>query len=451
MRRGLLPGLTLILLSTGCIDVPGRPTVTMDAADGSSSDARPDHHPDARTTAADPCAACDDDALCVAGRCADCDPATHQGCAADGPTPTCDPESLSCVGCAADADCRGRHCLPGGRCAECDPADHRGCGLPERPICDVDGTCRACAADAECVAAGRAPICDIEAGVCRICLDGIGRGCDPTGGAPICEAERCRACAGAECGPGLDCRDGRCEGCNPIDNSGCDPDGDAPICVNGDCEACQLDGQCLDPARGFCVDGRCRACDPATHAGCDPAGGLPLCDAGACVGCGAGVGCADRDPARPLCLSDGRCGICDPADDAACAADEAGPICDDAALICRACRDDADCAPGFCDPAAGGRCVPCVQGTITGCDLASDAPICGLDWLCRACDGHDECAESRRGTRCRRGGTCGCDRDDHCAESSRGRHCHGNLCLCHDDDDCPPGRTCNDAERCVLP
>ena len=60
--------------------------------------------------------------VCVAGQCEQCDPETNRGCS--GETPTCDRDTLTCIGCEPDS-CNGV-CVAG-VCRTCDPATNQGC------------------------------------------------------------------------------------------------------------------------------------------------------------------------------------------------------------------------------------------------------------------------------------------------------------------------------------
>ncbi len=451
-----------VLFLAGCIDVPPPVQLPDGAMSGvdSAVDSGPSDDQGARVDRdayddraadglppPDPCAVCPAETFCIDGTCAACEPGTHRGCATDGVRPVCDPETRTCTGCA-DGDCGGGHCLPDGRCVECDPGAG-GCGDPSRPICTASGVCAGCSADAECFAAGRPPICDLDTGVCRLCLEGSHRGCDPTGQLPICDGGQCRACDGAaECGGERLCVDGACVGCNTADNGGCDPTGPEPICVGGVCVPCAGNNQCTDPQRGKCVDGRCRECQPVNHSGCDSAGDRPLCLDGDCVACGdVGGACADRDPTRPICRPDGRCGACDPTTGVGCDHASDTPVCDAVTLTCVGCRRRADCQPDYCDMNTG-RCGPCVPDTSIGCEARSETPICQAG-ACVACRADADCVDNPGGPICNRDGYCGCDDDDECGGVPGSLHCHGaGDCGCHRDDQCIEGFRCADDGYC---
>lgn len=196
--------------------------------------------------------------FCVNGVCLACQPGTLNGCDGNladdcdaGGTCTCGAgpacpagefcQGGSCVDCRNDADCPGAgggaFCVAGA-CVACDPGTHNGCDeAGPAPICDVNGVCRACAAEPidECDArAGVRDVC-LDDGTCQACEPGTHRGCDPAVG-PICEdgpgGAACRPCADTgECLDGLACVDGACVRCGPEpEGPGC---GERRICRAG--------------------------------------------------------------------------------------------------------------------------------------------------------------------------------------------------------------------------
>ncbi len=141
------------------------------------------------------CVECDanDASACAGGvcdtttnTCVECAGATE--CADTPTTPIC--TGGSCVACSADAQCNaitaGDVCVTmgprTGACGDCDPTDSACTGMT--PICDPATTmCEACGSGAECVArGGNTPICDGD-GSCRACTAG-----DCVGTTPICNA-----------------------------------------------------------------------------------------------------------------------------------------------------------------------------------------------------------------------------------------------------------------------
>lgn len=176
--------------------------------------------------------------------------------------------------CPVGSVCEDGGCRPADRCE-----DGAACLDPRAPHC-VDGTCVACAANAQC---GAWEICDD--GRC-VPIAACGKDADCAGGF-VCEQGGCVACrADADCPRGV-CREG--------------------TCVNA--AACVRDAQC---ASGVCAGGRCVAC--GTDADC-PVG--YLCEAESCVAgpaCGPGLAC----PPGEVCDE----GTCTPV---ACEDDDAEP------------------------------------------------------------------------------------------------------------------------------
>ena len=417
---------------------------------------------------------------CVDGTCVGCDPLTDAGCLRDSTAPICD-VSLICRRCQNDADCAGNpsgtQCIASGACTQCDPDAQTGCDVvgSALPFCANNGTCRACANDAECISApGNRDQCVTSR--CELCDPTGHAGCVASSNTPICAgaegARVCRACANdGECvgNPnGGQCVAGACKPCDTVGNAGCDANGDEPICnaLTLTCVACTLDGQCAGNANGTqCVSGACERCDPAdtTNAGgciensatpiCNPStkvcvacannaqcdlrdGTLNVCVAPRCqlcnadtdLGCGgttpvcnngtACIGCRNAADCGPgvQCLPDGSCAGCNPNNNAGCNRDN--PICDDANRACRPCRDDSECPGGFCFE---GRCEACDPEGHTGCPA---------DQLC--CQGGAAapyaCAGTSPATQCAGCGVaCDADNDPATAGSNA---CIGRTCRC---------------------
>ena len=301
------------------------------------------------------------------GQVDNCDSVTHSPCDEQSNVPICDPAETACRACRADAECVARpgsnqECVDG-RCRACDPADHARCDEgAELPICDVGSTtCRACAEDAECQSRpGDLNECVVGVG-CRACDPDDHAGCDEVGATPICDGDSfdCRACG----------------------------------VVNGDTECASRPGD-----RNECVAGECQVCDVDDHAGCTEDGATPICDAGTntCRRCTLDAECVDRPGKRNACSATGTCETCEPIVHDGCAEDSATPICDADTLICRGCLEHAECAgrPGDLEYCDDGECVLCEVGTNNGC--AGVTPYCDRRVLsneayCRGCGNSDEC------------------------------------------------------------
>lgn len=309
--------------------------------------------------------------------------------------------------CGGGSVCTG---APDHRCVECTNADLTRCDPGQ--LCDPSGTCRDCAGDTDCTAAGQPPWC--VGGRCVGCRDG--GDCVRTG-------------------DGAACVDGVCIGC--LSDADCTADG-RPVCdPSGTCVACRRSGEC--PVGERCFDGTCRGCLGDTE--CPP---FLFCD-GATGRCSARMCRFDSDcPSTPCagasrCLA-GRCihpgaitsDFCD--DGIACTRDSCAPDAPDAdANGCRfvpehlSCLDDlvgctvqscagdvpgADgdgcvtrhldrlcaildsaCAVGVCVGRAGG-----VTGDVSGCRTRLDPSLCGpgvcaLDGECDPPPGCAGCAD----------------------------------------------------------
>lgn len=117
------------------------------------------------------------------------------------------------------------------------------CSDNGRPICDVGGKCRPCAA-ADCK--GPLPFCSAT-GACAACLTST----DCPGTTPICSSGSCVAC-NAVAAP--------VDGCSKRspNKAACSPSG--PLA--GQCVSCATDQQCGDPTKPICspTESACRAC-----------------------------------------------------------------------------------------------------------------------------------------------------------------------------------------------
>jgi hypothetical protein len=127
------------------------------------------------------------------------------------------------------------------------------------PICDVDaGVCRACSTAAECVARDRS-LHGCESGACFACTKSAE--CTDVATAPICEGHQCRGCsAAAECvardSKLHGCEGGQCFACTK--NAECTDAATAPICDGHACRACHVDADCKGVGAEVCMeDGSC--------------------------------------------------------------------------------------------------------------------------------------------------------------------------------------------------
>lgn len=101
---------------------------------------------------------------CVGGICVECADDAHCTSAA---APVCDLSLNRCGDCGSNADCErfGGVCGGSGMCVQCDagatPVESDACA-DDMPICDTNGTCRACTDHRECGSGA----CELGAGVC---------------------------------------------------------------------------------------------------------------------------------------------------------------------------------------------------------------------------------------------------------------------------------------------
>ena len=417
------------------------------------------------------CAAHPAGTQCVGNNCRGCDTQSDLPC--DGPTPICNGGDFTCRACNNDGECVQR---PGNQdqcvddfCRLCDPAGNAGCNDQARPVCDGTAfVCRPCAADNECPNGG-----ECVSGQCRACDPDGHAGCLPDGGTPICSAQTftCVPCSGdAQCAQsvrnGNQCVGGFCEDCDPADHAGCRGDelccnaGNGPTCqatggaggeqcvacstacngsttsqcssrvckcgnnaacggatsfcddASGTCVECTQNAHC---GQGQCVGGSCRQCNPTTNAGCNPnqlccenGQGVPECQ-------GTGPGIADQCAACGVACDQSRsnaCGnrVCTCGAAALCSGGT--PLCKDSTGTCQQCLDDGDCGNGtLC---VGGSCRQCDPNDNRGCGAGGATPICGGNFMCRACTagnpGDVECAaDARNGDQCVAGACQTCD------------------------------------------
>lgn len=356
-------------------DCPGiRPTCFLRGADGDDDD-------DAGVCICDDGSCPMDAPICVNS--GDQGDALFGACVACIPS-RCTPDRPRCAGGAAVmADANGCACL---RPGEADP------DCPDqRPICGVDGACRACSGDAEApdpACPDTRPLC-IEGG--RDEADNV---CECTGAAgdddPLCPA------AMPVCGD-----DGGCRPCSDGDGEAegdCDVDPDRPSCLGmrvlDDADVPQICGCTADPGtfdeacpdtRPICgTDGACRAC-------VDDGDDVDDC----------------TDPLRPRCLTPpvggNACG-CD-LSGAGCPADS--PVCDGDTRVCRPCVAG-DCSTAerpACLPAGGDQACGCQADFGTGdpADCLEARPFC-VGGVCAECVDNRDCPRSGntvcRGSRC---------------------------------------------------
>ncbi|MEE2787064.1 MAG: hypothetical protein VX589_06965 [Myxococcota bacterium] len=217
------------------------------------------------------CGACMDDApcarfadrgetVCYEGQCRQCDPQTNRGCG--GVTPTCDPNTLQCIGCMPET-CAGV-CVSG-VCRTCDPTTNDGCDPsdPTARVCTPEFECAPCVRSGDCITSTSTPnhrkICErTEAGSgdivyrCTNCQSSAQCENEDFGGLELnyCIRDKCRLCRNGQLDEGID------EGCSE----------DAPTCTSNqnECVKCQNDDACSHQMNGqrYCeaVSGQCRFC-----------------------------------------------------------------------------------------------------------------------------------------------------------------------------------------------
>ncbi len=322
--------------------------------------------------------------------------------------------------CSRYSDCSG-----GTQCLEVDCVDghcqeivtRRGTSCDDG-VCDGDGECVECLANADCPA--------------QECSESV---CDDNECVPEHSAE------GTPCGSSdeLICDgDGGCVGC--LGASDC---GEAPRCSTYSCDA---DGQCqLEPQEAGAVAGEGSAEDCRVKQ-CDGSGGTELLPDD--VACDDELFCNGQE----VCRADGTCSA---AEETPCAGNDAGPRCDDScdeeALACTA--PDArgtECSDGFCD--GSGECIECLDAD----DCGEQSPFCH-EGECVECLETEDCETSdcwdascvdlkcestaaEIGTACGRNGGLLCDGAGTCAGCVEAEDCGDpplcNLYTCTSDGDC---------------
>ncbi|MGC4119651.1 MAG: hypothetical protein QM765_34785 [Myxococcales bacterium] len=423
--------------------------------------------------------------FCLSGTCVSC--STSSDCLP--PTPTCDPGTHTCKGCAslgcaansvcqADGTCSNpcAGCTSAGNCYTTIDAAHCGGGgqacstcSGATPFCKL-GTCVACTANSDC--SGLTPLCD-PTGHCRSCQEiGCASGvCQPDGSC----AGSCTGCIeggncyttvdAAHCGPaGGTCT--ACSGATPIclygQCVGCASSSDCssptPICNSGQwqCRSCQSlgcpansqclpDGSCSTPCAGCTSGGSCYETQDPGHCGSGGqacavcSGATPVCRLGVCVGCASASDCASP---KPICnTGQWQCRSCQEIGclSGTCQADGS------CAGACSGCVAGGNCFPIdalHCGP-AGGACATCSgatplcsNGVCVGCnsnsDCASPTPICNSgQWQCRSCADLGCPTNSV----CRADGSCstpcdGCTVNGTCYTTIDAAHCGANGLAC---------------------
>ena len=214
------------------------------------------------------------------------------------------------------------------------------------------------------------------------------------------------------CGVNGDCLDpaksfcvaGACTGCT---TGLCTTavDGGAAVCAatgpsSGKCVECISDGECAkNPAKGFCVNNVCTACTATLCAATVDGGAALVCAttgpaAGQCVECIDSTGCT-MNPAKGFCVSNA-CTGCQSAGTAACSG--AKPTCatmGSAAGQCVECIDNTGCtaspAKGFC---VGNACTGCTAAICAGRTdgKTACATTGGFVGQCVACTSNAQCS-----------------------------------------------------------
>lgn len=308
----------------------------------------------------------------------------------------------------------------------CDLATHAGCD-PTQLCCDrSDGNGARC-------------FDTLGARECGAC----GQACtDPA--APHCGADRTCEC---EPGSGMPCPQGkRCLG----------------TAANARCAECETDDDCSTSSVGKqCVFNQCVQCDrgalttdASDDQGCNEAG-KPICDErNACVACSSNP---DNCPGDQVCNGTLGCFGCDvltPLDTRNCGGTR--PICrmtSSGQPQCEACRNDNECAPGYCDSRPGvgtgacvAACAPAASLGVNGC--SAPTPFCkqiaGNEFACRGCTASDcsgatpYCA-TEAGPR--RGYCVACRSNADCAQNAAAPVCDAASASCRarQASDCPAG------------
>jgi hypothetical protein len=367
---------------------------------------------------------------CVDDSCETCDPTANLRCNAQGTSPVCDPDNKFCRGCRADGDCTndaavaalvdGGECTADGSCRFCDPADNANCDAAGvRPICDAGSfDCRTCGDHPECATNANGNVC-AGSGRCTACQSDADCDGHPIGN--LCNDAVNPAICGV-CANDAACTD--------------HPDGNR--CVGTDCVACAVSADCAgNPAGNTCVAGRCEVCQPGTNEGCT--GTEPICGNNGCQACDADLECGDNSYCIEAAVDGiaeidvGSCQRCDPTGDTGCDAASDRPICDPTFFLCRVCAADAEC--GADQQCVGGACETCDPATDDGCDAATAIPICrdvNGTLACAGCVDDAECAENPRNGSICVGGACavcdvadqsGCRDDELCCDQGGGPTC----------------------------
>ncbi|MCC6619759.1 MAG: hypothetical protein IT385_00810 [Deltaproteobacteria bacterium] len=290
-------------------------------------------------------------------------------CAEDRTCPdggTCDPATLRCVMCAADADCPAGRCDPATRaCVQCVADDdcETGACHPTRRMCVR------CWQDAHCealTAAGGAGVCHPDLLSCVECLADD----DCPGEGARCNADTLGCVAGctrdAQCDDNDPCTDDACDGgvCGYAKRADCGcpavtiacPRGAAPTDTNADgCDdACLCEGG--DVIR---PDGACPCPEP------------PACPVGTTLVDADRDGCADACacPNGAVIGADGQCPC---PREIAC---EGGLVASDL---------DGDACPETCTKPCAADCDCDAQGLVAAVPCPLACPLCGPFLVCEA-------------------------------------------------------------------
>jgi hypothetical protein len=321
--------------------------------------------------------------------------------------------------------------------ASCEPETHAGCSAAQL-CCDRDD--------------GRGARCFDTAGAreCGAC----GEACSNPG-APHCGAGRVCEC---EQGSGKSCASGkRCLGTG----------------AGARCAECETDDDCRSSSVGKqCVQNQCVECDRGAQAsdaaddqGCNEAG-KPICnERNACVACFTNP---DNCPGDQVCngsLGCFGCSLLTPLDTKSCGGTR--PICRQGSggqPQCDACRNNNECAPGYCDsrPSVGtGACTAACSpaGSLGANGCSAPTPFCqqiaGNEFGCRACAAADcsgatpYCA-TEAGSR--RGFCVACRNNADCASNAGAPVCDTNVgtCRARQASDCTGGSVFDPATRTCL-
>jgi hypothetical protein len=207
----------------------------------------------------------------------------------------------------------------------------------------------------------------------------------PDGG-PLSEGGAPPLPSGTDGPPGSD------DGSTAGDGSGSCPEVvcpvERPVCLAGACVECGQDGDCTDPARGFCSGNACVDCRTGGAAACAASG--RVCDpaTGGCAECLETAHC--KTPGKAFCANK-ICVGCVEAGAGVCKAPSG--VCDPASGACVECTASATCTDAKAPFCSGNRCVGCGQAAPQTCGaLVAARPVCAPDGSCVECTASAECA-----------------------------------------------------------